>query len=118
MSEASADLARSLGNAEAATIDVEIEEWGGTVRLRRLVLADVAWTRTVLPITVDPDDFDVDEYRLLQLSRALVIPDLGDDAVEVLRGQPLGILNRLFAAMDTVSEATAQRQFRPGDDAE
>jgi len=115
MGKATADKARKAAQVESMT--VEVPEWGGTVTVRRAMLADSAWTREQMGPVDAEHEFDFTEYQLHLLARLIVEPDLGSEGAEILRTQPLGVMTLLLGAMNEVSGVTQADQFRPEDDA-
>lgn len=106
-----------LAGVVLPTVEVEVPEWGGTVTLRALTRGQIRDCRQRSGL---PDSkLDLDTYDLTVLAWAFADPDLCgevgvDEAISLLRAQPVSLVYRLLREAVAVSQLGGGAPFRSG----
>lgn len=103
----------SLRQGASRTIEIEVEELGGTVMLRSITRGELNQIRTDCGFETD-DGLDTELMDILILLAAWVEPaELHDekDPAALLRLQPAGLINDLTRAAMKVSGLTTDERF-------
>ena len=98
------------------TVEVEVPEWEATVLLRALTRAQVRLCREHSQLGEDKR-IDLDTYDLSVLAYAMADPDLVDEvgideALTLLRSQPVGVVQRLVREAVAASGLGPDAPFR------
>jgi hypothetical protein len=107
---------KSIGAVALPTVELEVAEWEGSVVLRALTRAQVREAREAATVegVLDADTYDM-AIAALGFAEPDLVAEVGlDEAIRLLRAQPMSLIGKLLREILAVSGLGSGAPFRRG----